>query len=109
MKRIFIFTILILLTAICSAQLGFRLSSDSLLITKSLVIMKQESHPMNLYFKKKDNGPKKTATAVYLGLNGIISLNQFTSPPAVQKELMPAYIGTVVLTTVAYGLFLILN
>jgi hypothetical protein len=79
--------------------------------TLSPVIVKQEYREINLHLQplKKDNGPKVTATVFYLGLNGIISINQFTSPPNVQKELMPAYVGTLVLTTVAYTIFLIIN
>jgi len=108
MKKIIIITTLMLISFFCSAQLKFKLNKEPLLESKSLVVIKQETKPMNLYLKK-DNGPKVTATFVYLGLNGIVSLNQFSSPPNVQKELLPAYIGTVALTTVAYGLFLILN
>jgi len=108
MKKIIIITTLMLISFFCSAQLKFKLNKEPLLESKSLVVIKQETKPMNLYLKK-DNRPKVTATFVYLGLNGIVSLNQFSSPPNVQKELLPAYIGTVALTTVAYGLFLILN
>jgi len=108
MKKIVIITILTLLSLICSAQLKFKLNSDSLVKNKSLMIVQQKTHPINLRLKK-DNGPKVTATFLYLGLNGIVSLNQFSSPPNVQKDLMPAYVGTIILTSVAYGMFLILN
>lgn len=108
MKKAAIITTLMLVTFICSAQLNFKLNKDPLLESKSLMVVKQETRPMNLHLKK-DNGPKVTATVVYLSLNGIVALNQFTSPPNVQKDLLPAYIGTIALTTVAYGLFLILN
>jgi len=108
MKKFIFIAALLSISFICSAQLKFKLNREPLWESKSLVITKQDFHPMNLHLKK-DNGPKVTATCFYLGLNGIVSLNQFTSPPNVQKELLPAYIGTVALTTVAYIIFLNLN
>ncbi len=94
-----------LVSMICCAQLQFHLNSDSLLQKKSLIIVQQNERPINLHLKK-DNGPKVTATMLYLGLNGIVTLNQLSSPPNVQKDLLPAYVGTIVLTSVAYVLFL---
>lgn len=78
---------------------------------QSLVIVKHINQPVNLRLPsvQKDNSSKGTATVIYLGVNGIISLNQFTSPPNVQRDLLPAYVGTIVLTSVAYVLFLTLK
>lgn len=109
MKKLLVLIGLLLITVLCSGQLNYRLDYSKPMIEKrSVVIVVRETRPLELHLKK-DNGPKVTATVVYLCLNGIVSLNQFTSPPNVQKDLLPAYIGTIVLTSVGYGLFLIIN
>ena len=110
MKKLFIVGLFLFMTFLGHSQLQYKLDYKPIKVERSVALVKVNLNtvPLNLHLKK-DNGPKKTATFVYLGLNGIVSLNQFTSPPNVQKELMPAYIGTIALTSVAFALFLILN
>jgi hypothetical protein len=91
---------MLLTSIICSAQMKDK---------QSLVIVQPENRSINLHLTKRkhDNrGPKTTATIVYLGFNGIITLNQFTSPPNVRKDLQPAYIGSIVITTIVYTIFM---
>jgi hypothetical protein len=106
MKKLFVILCLMGVSFVSMGQLFYNKH-----LQQSLVIVKHDDPPVHLYLtaSPKDRSPKAAATVMYIGLNGIISLNQFTSPKNVQKETLPEYVGTIVLTSVAYVLFLTLK
>ena len=100
-----IITIIIMMSSFfCSAQM--RLGNDNAM---KAITLEHETAAIDLHIKKKygDNGARRTASILYFGFNTIITLNQYTSPPNVRRDLQPAYIGGLVLSTVAYTIFMI--